>query len=598
VVSDSGTLLAAQNNLNIEAATNTTVETHLKDEKKSGIFSGGGISLTIGTQQQSAEQKGTTTTAAVSTIGSTQGNVNLSAGQAYKQTGSDVMAPVGDVNITAKKVDIVEARETSNSETETKFKQSGLTVAVTSPVISAIQTAQQMSQAASNTSDSRMQVLAAANVAMAAKNAVDAVKVGQGTTINGKDNQMPTKFDDNGKAIEGRDARADEKAGGINISISVGSSSSASKTTQTSDTARESNVAAGNNVNITATGGGQASDILIQGSNVNAGNRVTLNADDEIKLLAAKNTADQHSTNSNRSGSLGISFGTDGLLLTASASGGRGKADGSDVNWTNTRVEAGNQVTMNSGGDTTVKGAVVTAPQITANVGGNLNVESLQDTSKFDSKQQSIGGSISVGYGKMGGSLSASKSNVDSTFASVGEQSGLKAGDAGFNVNVAGNTTLTGGAITSTQKAIDDGVNRFATGGTLTTSDIQNQASYSAKSVGVNLGTGFDPSGKLTPSGTSAGFGRDSGNASSVTTAAISGIAGNAAARTGDAETGIQKIFDADKVQKDINAQVLITQTFGREASKAVASYAASKLGVWAAEGKILMRRSMGFVEI
>jgi filamentous hemagglutinin len=176
VVSDSGTLLVAKNNLTIEAATSTSVESHLKDEKKSGLFSGGGLSLTIGTQQRSADQKSTTTTAAASTIGSTQGNVNLSAEQAYQQVGSDVMAPAGDVNITAKKVDITEARETTNSQTETRFKQSGLTVAVTSPVISAIQSVQQMGQAAGNTSDACMQVLAAGNVAMAAKNAVDAIK--------------------------------------------------------------------------------------------------------------------------------------------------------------------------------------------------------------------------------------------------------------------------------------------------------------------------------------------------------------------------------------------------------------------------------------
>jgi len=57
----------------------------------------------------------------------------------------------------------------------------------------------------------------------------------------------------------------------------------------------------------------------------------------------------------------------------------------------------------------------------------------------------------------------------------------------------------------------------------------------------------------------------------------VHGIAGNKDARTGDKEAGVQKIFDADKVQKDINAQVQITQTFGREASKAVGDYAAAQ---------------------
>ena len=55
--------------------------------------------------------------------------------------------------------------------------------------------------------------------------------------------------------------------------------------------------------------------------------------------------------------------------------------------------------------------------------------------------------------------------------------------------------------------------------------------------------------------------------------AASSGIAGNKEARTGDKETGLGQIFDADKVQKEINAQVQITQTFGREASRAVDDY-------------------------
>jgi filamentous hemagglutinin len=43
--------------------------------------------------------------------------------------------------------------------------------------------------------------------------------------------------------------------------------------------------------------------------------------------------------------------------------------------------------------------------------------------------------------------------------------------------------------------------------------------------------------------------------------------------RTGDAESGIKKIFDADKVQKEIEAQTKITQVFGQQASKVVGDY-------------------------
>jgi len=44
-----------------------------------------------------------------------------------------------------------------------------------------------------------------------------------------------------------------------------------------------------------------------------------------------------------------------------------------------------------------------------------------------------------------------------------------KAGDEGFQVNVNGNTDLKGAVIASTQAAVDQGLNRFQTGGTLTT---------------------------------------------------------------------------------------------------------------------------------
>jgi len=583
VVSDHGTTLVAQNTLEIAAATHTVVESHFRDTKKSGIFSGGGIGVTLGTQQQRTDQKSLTETAAASMVGSTQGAVTLLAGKNYVQTGSDVLAVQGDVTIGAQTVAIREARETRRDRIESKFKQSGLTVAITSPVISAIQTAQQMVQSAKSTGDPRMKALALASTGLAANNAVKAVQAGQGSTVKlndgtVKDGQIVTAVDDKGVPTASRDANAADKAGGINLSISIGGSKSESKTVQTRESARGSTVAAGNHLHITASGAGPDSDITVQGSTLQAGNRVALDAQDAIRLLAAGNTSEQHSTNSASSGSIGINIGSNGVGVSVAASKGRGKADGNDVTWTNTRVDAGNQVVMTSGGDTTVKGAGVQAPQITARVGGHLHVESLQDTSQFASKQGSIGGSLTIGAG-VSGSISASKSKVGSDFASVAEQSGLKAGDQGFNVTVAKNTDLEGGAITSTQKAIDDRKNTFTTGGELTTRDIQNQASYQASSVGVSVGTGMSLDGKLAPQGTGIGVGKDSDHASSTTQAAISGIAGNKDARTGEAETGIARIFDQAKVQKDIQAQTRITQTFGQLASQAVGDHAATRLG-------------------
>ena len=48
--------------------------------------------------------------------------------------------------------------------------------------------------------------------------------------------------------------------------------------------------------------------------------------------------------------------------------------------------------------------------------------------------------------------------------------------------------------------------------------------------------------------------------------------------RTNDAPTGIDKIFDANRVQKEIDAQAQITQLFGQKASQAVGDYAQEKM--------------------
>lgn len=524
VVSDSVTRLAAGNEVTIESATETHGETHYADKLKSGLFTNGGLSITYGDQQTTQNAGSVSTYAAASTVGSTQDNVVIDVGKSYAQTGSDVLAPQGDINIAAQRVDIVEARESSRSETETRFKQSGLTVALTSPVISAVETIERMKDAADNTSDSRMKALAAGTAALAGAGAYSAVKAGQGTTVNGNDHQIITGKDEDGN-LTSRDATLAERAGGISVSLSVGSNQSSSNSVQTASTSHGSTLAAGGNVDVHATGVGADSDLSIQGSTVRSGHDVTLQADDEIRLLAAENTFDQHSRNSNSSASVGVSVGTSGYGITAAASRGIGRSDGSDTSWTNTQVEAGNQLTLQSGGDTTLRGAVASGNQVVADVGGNLAIESLQDTSRYDSKQQNVGGSLTVGVG-VSGSVSASKSKVHSDYASVGEQSGIQAGDGGFHITVNGNTDLKGAVIESTQGAVHQGRNSLTTG-TLTTSDIQNRAEASATSSGISLDSSMATQGKY--GAAKAAIGTALNNASELassngqTLAAISG---------------------------------------------------------------------------
>lgn len=469
VVSTSQTVLAADNNVNIEAATDSSSERHDKSVKKSGLFSGGAIAVTLGTQQQSVKDLTTRQTAVASTVGSTSGDVLIEAGNGYRQVGSQVSAPQGDVDVTARTIDILEARNTSERERETLFKQTGFTLTITNPLISAIQTTQQMKQASEKTDDGRMKALAAATAVMAANNAATAVAMDPGA------------------------------AGGINLSLSLGTKKNESTTTQTSDSAAGSTVIAGNDVRLQATGAGADSDITVQGSQVTAGRNASLLADGDINLLAATNTSKQEtdSTGSSASVGIGLSLGgtRNGFTLDLGASINKGEADGDELTHTNTKVQAGNQLLMASGGDTNLRGAVASGKQVIADVGGDLNIESLQDTNTYVVDEKSLGFGVSLcippfclGLSTISGaSGNFGATAIDSNYASVTEQSGIKAGDDGFDIRVGGNTDLVGGIIASSDKAVQDGKNQLVTA-SLTSRDIKNKAEYDASTVAVGGG--------------------------------------------------------------------------------------------------------------
>jgi filamentous hemagglutinin len=276
VVSTEGTGLAAGNDINIVAAVDNNTQSNFRQERTSGVM-GSGFGVTIGTREQSHDGKTQDQTASASTVGSTDGNVSVVAGNRYAQVGSDVLAPKGDVDIAAKSVEIRAAEQASKSTTEDKYKQSGLTVAVTSPVISAIQTVDQMAEAASKTKDGRVKALAAATAGMSAYSAVGEMQKG-----------------------------ATEGSANIGISATIGSSQNSNRTEQNTVTQRGSALASGGNMSIRATGDGTNSNITIAGSDINAKGDLALRADNDINLIAAQNSDEQHSNRSSSSWGVGI----------------------------------------------------------------------------------------------------------------------------------------------------------------------------------------------------------------------------------------------------------------------------------------------------
>ncbi|WP_050978194.1 hemagglutinin repeat-containing protein [Bordetella petrii] len=556
-VNVAGSNLAAQNDLvvsadrdvNIVAGKNTTDDYQYEKIKKSGFGALGGISYGKYEQTDSLDGKRVFHTA--STVGSVEGDALLNAGNTLTVAGSNVLARQGDVTLIGRNIDITSVTDTTWQREFHEIKQTGLTVTASTPLVSAMQTAQRMGEAAGKTDNAVMQGLAGATTALAAANAYDAVM------------------------------KDPASAGGVSIKISLGTSKTSSTTERKSSTAMGSTVAAGRDLAIVAQGGGQASGITVTGSGLSAGNNAVLQAEGDILLQAAKNSASQK-TDSKSSGAsigVGISLGANGAGITAEAgvSASRGKASGKDTTWTPTTIAAGNTLALQSGGDTSLVGAAGKAAQIVADVGGDLLVQSLQDSSRYDSKQTSVGfGASACVTGCVGGSVSANAGagKMHSEYDSVTQQAGLWAGDGGFQVKVGENTTLVGGVIASSQQAVAEALNSLSTG-TLVVRDIENRADYSASQIALGGGMGFgggggDDLGTTKDNEVAGGATKEHGTSVPSTGGGLGLGTPVVAAASGDARSTTQSAISGGAIEiRDEAGQQALT---GQTAAEAVAS--------------------------
>ena len=234
------------------------------------------------------------------------------------------------------------------------------------------------------------------------------------------------------------------------------------------------------------------------------------------------NTASIDSSNKSSGASVGVSFGASGFTLNLSVNGGKGVANGDETTYSETTIgSTGNTTTLNSGGDTTLDGAIVQGKHVKADVGGNLTINTPQDVSHYDSKQTSygVGVSIPLGAGAFGVSGSYSNDKVNANTNTTQEIAGIYAGEGGYDIQVKGNTTIDAGVIAST--ATPD-KNQLTTS-TLVLKDKANSSAYDANSVGLSASYTSDTSKGLSgwnaspPSAMGA-----SDDASSTTRAAIS----------------------------------------------------------------------------
>nr|WP_118780089.1 hemagglutinin repeat-containing protein [Neisseria lactamica] len=590
VISDNGTRIQAGNHVRIGTTQTQSQSETYHQTQKSGLMSAG-IGFTIGSKTNTQENQSQSNEHTGSTVGSLKGDTTIVAGKHYEQIGSTVSSPEGNNTIHAQSIDIQAAHNKLNSKTTQTYEQKGLTVAFSSPVTDLAQQAIAVAQSSKQVGQSKNDRV----------NAMAAANAGWQAYQTGKSAQNLAKGTTNAKQVS--------------ISITYGEQQNRQTTQVQASQAQASQIQAGGKTTLIATGAAEQSNINIAGSDVAGKAGTILIADKQIHLQSAEQSNTERSQNKSAGWNAGaaVSFGQGGWSLGVTAGGnvGKGHGNGDSITHRHSHIgDKGSQTLIQSGVDTTIKGAQVRGKGAQVNA-KNLSIQSVQDRETYQSKQQNASAQVTVGYGfSAGGDYSQSKINAD--YASVNEQSGIFAGEDGYQIKVGNHTDLKGGIITSSQSAEDKGKNRFQTA-PLTASDIQNHSQYKGESFG--LGASASISGKILGQGaqnkpqnkhltsvadkngasSSVGYGSDSDSQSSITKSGINTrniqitdeaaqirLTGKTAAQTkadidtnvttdtADQHTGrLKNVFDKDRVQSELDLQRTVSQDFSKNVQQA-----------------------------
>ena len=500
VVADNDVNVKTGGNLNIGSAEQTSESEYIKSVKKSGVFAGGGLGFTIGKEKQKDQYANQNTEQVESTVGSVKGSVNMDADKAANVKGSSVVAGK-DINITGENVKIENSDSIYNAQEKHEFKRTGLSVSVGGAYVDVVNNAANSVKHATDVEDKRLGALVAVKGYKDADKAIKNIKSNGGGKVNEN----------------------------LSIDVSLGTTKSRSESNSTTTVANASEVKAGGDINVTST----KKDINITGSNVE-GKDVTLNAKENLNITASKNTNKTEQSSKSSSASVGASLELGkGPSYSIFGSMSKGEVSANGTTYNESTVTANKDLSFASGNDTNIKGGKLSGEKVTGNVGGDLNIESKQDSNSYKENNKLVGVSIGLGSNKaVSGSASVGK--IDSKYESVTDQSGIYAGKEGFDINVGENTDLKGSIISSTA---DADKNKLSTG-TLTFEDIQNKADYKAGGAGIKVNKNNDA--EYNEKGITPDIGMPaSGEAESTTKATIS--------------KGTIEIRDKENQKQDIN---------------------------------------------
>ncbi|MCA2406938.1 hemagglutinin repeat-containing protein [Rhizobium leguminosarum] len=466
-----GSQIYADNNITLDAARDVNITPGAESasseekEKRSGFgisfgSSSGGFSVGIGVSSVSDTTKQGSQTNAMAML-SAGNDLTIKAGRDANLQAADVSAD-RDVAITAERdVNLLSAEDKSNYESVHEQFFAGVTLSVSSGLISAASNAVAAASKVGDGSASR----SIAHVAIAG---IEAYSV-----LDALTNQ-----DTAGEFAKLQNGQASVFA---SSSLTAGFQYSKSSEKSSSSNPVSTAIRGGNSVTVHAISG----DLFGHGVQIAAGydangtpndkaGDVALIAGQDVTLQSAQATSD----NSTKNSSAGMQF--DLVNPGLSFNYGKGLSNGSSVTQVNSHVVGSGDVFIQSGNDTKLQGAVVSGESVTADVGHDLIIESQLDTTSQKANQFGINGSFGSGNPA---SLNGSLQKATGSAAIVSEQSGIHAGSGGFDITVNNKTALTGGLITSQAPAIQ---NRLETG-TLEFNDLDTHSKWTADSYSGGL---------------------------------------------------------------------------------------------------------------
>ena len=180
-------------------------------------------------------------------------------------------------------------------------------------------------------------------------------------------------------------------AAGFSLTLSLGTSKSYSRTESITREYAGSKIAAGEKATLSAI----ERDFTIQGSKVE-GKDVALTAKQNIQLIAGENSNRTTTQNEASSAGIGVSFSPQGLSgLSLHVSKAQGNSRENALTYTSTEIAAKDTLHIESSKDTNILGSTVQGDKVTAKIGSNLNIETLQEKETYEEKNTSAGFDLS-----------------------------------------------------------------------------------------------------------------------------------------------------------------------------------------------------------